>query len=872
MIVANERSFVQSLPLSEKHFIDATQRRGLPHRWVEVNSASLDAAQASVRLGYPAKSGGIWLEGCNRQGQFRPDKPWKGEKDRKAPKYRTGRGAYDAMLPTCPDASDYWDDLEALRQRCYQVDGRPCLVLTEGMYKAIAGCAIGVPTIGLLGVEMGLTPKDDDPQGRRYLVPTLERFASEGFGFIVAFDADAATNKSVRQAERTLLYQLKLFGLPLYSATGQWTVEEGKGMDDYIQNGGGDRFKRDVLGRAISFDAWERQFQATTPPDKAPPADIIGGKMAEEYRNRFLYNDEHKTWMEYELDHPGVWGPVSDSYMESVVDKMLTAKGITGYNSARYVTNVLTKMRHQLHVRLWEERSANEILPFQNGVFNLQSGAFERHAPGHRLTWCLPRLYTLLETGWDTIDAWLTEVARSEDHKRILICFAAAVLRGRADLQKFLHLIGPGGTGKSTYTRLLEELIGPGNCWAGNFRDLEDKHEVARLIGKRLVILSDQDKVTGQMSNFKKLTGQDTLSGRRLYKDSFSLRFPGLAVVTSNGPLFHGDGGSWLTRRVLMLPLEHQPKAVRDMDALFAPELSAFTRYLLSISNEEITATLRQVSAQSLTATLWQAKIRTDSIAAWLNDWVICDPDATLRIGTNKKEWATEPYHPSASTAFGSYAHYSQNAGYQIKSVKNFISDAIELCQRTLGWSVTQDTDAQGRSVLRGIRLRCDGDVSPNIEALLLADPPIPDPPEPEPLPPDEPADNQGSVDSIDEPPAQMVLDLETTSPGQAAPTWRSGQGFGQSSPTRAPASLLHEQEPSQVEAADADAAVRTRREEESMTDDPNQPLNVGDRVYWESCPPHCGWANPFTIVNISGDLVWLDLYANPVLQRELRR
>ncbi|MDV2998298.1 MAG: hypothetical protein N4J56_008003 [Chroococcidiopsis sp. SAG 2025] len=867
MIVANERFCVQSLPLCEKHLIDATQRRGLPTCWVEANSASLNIAQASARLGYSAKSPGIWLEGCNRQGQFRPDKPWKGEGDKKAPKYRTGRGAYDAMLPTCPDDPHYWEDLEALRDRCYQVDGHPCLVLTEGMYKAIAGCAIGIPTIGLLGVEMGLTPKDDDPQGRRYLVATLERFATQGFGFIIAFDADASTNKSVRQAERTLLHQLKLFGLPLYSATGQWTVEEGKGMDDYIQNCGGDRFKRDVLGHVIDFGAWERQFQATAPPSKVPAADIIGNQLAEEYRDRFLYNDEHKSWMEYELDHAGIWGPVSDSYLESVIDKMLAAKGVTGYNSARYVTNVVTKMRHQLHVRLWDERK--EVLPFENGVFNLQTGAFEPHAPGYRLTWRLPRRYTPLETGWETIGVWLSEVARSEEHKRILICFAAAVLRGRADLQKFLHLIGPGGTGKSTYTRLLEELIGPSNCWAGNFRDLEDKHEVARLIGKRLVILSDQDKVTGQMSNFKKLTGQDTLSGRRLYRDSFSLRFPGMAVVTSNSPLFHGDGGSWLTRRVLMLPLEHQPKAVRDMDTLFAPELSAFTRYLLSISNEEITTTLRQVSAQSLTTTLWQAKIRTDSIAAWLNDWVVCDPDAILRIGTNKKEWATETYQPATSTAFGSYSHYCASTGYQAKSVKNFISDAIELCQRTLGWAVTQDTDAQGRPILRGIRLRCDGDLAPNIEALLLADPPIADPPEPEPLPPDGAFGADAFPVSTDDSPTQMALDLNPTVPDHASPVWRSGQGFGKIPQQQAPEFPPHGQEPSQ---APTEAATNLPSEDQCGEADPARPLQVGDRVVWEGCPSHCEWANPFIILKIDGDLARLDMVENPVPLNILRR
>ena len=70
-------------------------------------------------------------------------------------------------------------------------------------------------------------------QGKRYLVPTLERYAKAGFGFIIAFEADCATNKAVIEAQRKLAHQLKL-KVPAYAITGPWTVEQGKGMDDYI--------------------------------------------------------------------------------------------------------------------------------------------------------------------------------------------------------------------------------------------------------------------------------------------------------------------------------------------------------------------------------------------------------------------------------------------------------------------------------------------------------------------------------------------------------------------------------------------------------------------------------------------------------------
>ena len=715
--------------LNKKHSSQCFETRKLNRDWVEASCKSADLKVASEYLGYQAKSPGIIIEGANGQYQFRPDKPWSDKQGKKAPKYRTALGdEFDAILPKHPTDKLYWNNLPALKERCYQINDVPMLLVTEGAFKAIAACSHGIPTVALLGVEMGLTSSKDDPQGKRYLVSELERFAKLGFGFIFAFDADTYTKKPVLQALIKLARQIQKFDVPVYNLP-EWDESEGKGIDDYIQNQGIEEFRKQLLSQAVDFDSWYDEYGSEAFDKKPPKPDIIGGEIAEKYRDRWVYCDELRTWLTYSLETEGIWTIVSKQYLAAEVHAILKARNIVGYGTNAYIQNILGTLERELFIRKWDEQSSTEWLPFQNGVLELATSKLHSHSSGFRFTWQLPRDYTVVETGWTKIDNWLNEATGgSDEYKQSLLCFAAAVLRGRNDLQKFLHLIGGGGSGKSTFTTLLTALIGESNTATLNLPDLEDKHEIARMFGKRLVVLPDQDKAPKKMSNFKRLTGQDRLSGRRLYENGFEFVFGGLTVVTSNFPLFHTNIGSWLTRRVIMIPFDYQcPNSKkRDLSKELELELGAFTSYLLSIPIAEIEARLKGESDRNLSPTVWESQIRSDGMAAWVNDWVIYDDTAKTRIGSNAKEWAREEdYDSGRSTLYGSYALYCQQSNRVSKSPQNFSAELLELTNRTLGWQSEKarvKIAGQTVRVIKGIKLRSPLDIEPTIEEILEGD------------------------------------------------------------------------------------------------------------------------------------------------------
>lgn len=104
------------------------------------------------------------------------------------------------------------------------------IIITEGEFKAAAGCAAGFPTIGLGGVDVWRATK----RGVE-LLPSLRQIQWAGRRVVVAFDSDAATNANVVRAQRRLVRELTALGaLPSIVALPGGLEGAKVGLDDFI--------------------------------------------------------------------------------------------------------------------------------------------------------------------------------------------------------------------------------------------------------------------------------------------------------------------------------------------------------------------------------------------------------------------------------------------------------------------------------------------------------------------------------------------------------------------------------------------------------------------------------------------------------------
>ncbi|QDZ39820.1 DUF3854 domain-containing protein [Euhalothece natronophila Z-M001] len=711
--------------INEKHWKDLTRDRALPPKWVKANCRSIDIKEASEILHYQAKSDGLLLESANGQQQFKPDQPWSGKQGKKAPKYRTPyKDNIDAMLPINPHDPNFWNNEEELKQACWIIDGVPCLIITEGLFKAIQGTANGLPTIALTGVENGLTGSKDDKESKRYLVDQPRRYAELGFGFIIAFDADCATNKNVVRAEKTFATKLEKFEIPVYSITGTWSAEDGKGMDDYIQNHGIEAFREKLIQAELVRDKYKSDNNGDGTDNKPPMAGAIGEELAETYRDRWVYCSDLSSWLVYELEETGIWSMVADDYISHAVLIELKNRDIHKFRSNKYMNNILGYLKDELFIRKWDEQP-KRYLPFKNGVYDLESGKFHDHLPGFRLTWKLPRDYCIFTDDKDkdcnTIFTFLKQLT-SDDSKNIntILAFMAALLKGKTDMQKFLYLLGSGGSGKSTLMELMTELVGSKNATSFSLEDLEDKHNIIDLFDKRLLNLPDQPPISSRKnSNFKRLTGGDDLSGRRMRKDVSSFKFQGLAVLTSNQFCFPASASNWLNRRMILIECNNVlPKRDRDLKLLekMKEELTAFTSYLLhNFDDDLIEELILNPDSPELTLASWKRQCESDGLAAWINDELVPENGAIAIIGSDGNRWQQkdEDYDPDESSLYASYCHYCRQSGRKPKTSQNFSTDLLEICNQLLGWDVAKDLKryaGKPQRVIEGLRLRTDTD------------------------------------------------------------------------------------------------------------------------------------------------------------------
>ena len=409
------------------------------------------------------------------------------------------------------------------------------------------------------------------------------------------------------------------------------------------------------------------------------------------------------------------WEPLENGEADELVNRLLYA-GTPGCGfKAHYHTAVTSLLRKGLLPLPSTAAADTRLIPFSNGLLTPETRTLTPIAADNALTWSLPYAYDST-ADCPRIQDWLFEaVDRDATTVEFLRAWFAALLTGRADLQKFLHLLGKGQSGKGTLIRLMTALVGVHNTASTDLRRLEQsRFETAKLYGKRLAAITDASRYGGSVDVLKALTGQDLNPMERKHKDPASFVFEGLVVIASNEPLQFTDYTGAVERRRLTVPFD---RTTTDADrnlwnnqggetAILHQEIPGLVNWCLQLTRQDVDQRLLLDRPTRVMTANMDALRASNPIADWLMENTIPDLQAKTQTGVCKTvyEHGQEVFLGATEMLYPNYLTWCKECRREAVSLNRFTGHVKDI-GHVLKIPIKKDRNERHK-FFQGLRLR----------------------------------------------------------------------------------------------------------------------------------------------------------------------
>ncbi len=421
------------------------------------------------------------------------------------------------------------------------------------------------------------------------------------------------------------------------------------------------------------------------------------------------------------------------------------------------VTSIKSFTKDLLRIESFEE--SRTLLPLKNGVFNLQTNKLEPY-DNHKFNWELPYSYSPASKCPATLRYLITATDGDRDLIKFLLAWMRVLIAGEYNVQKYIELVGDGGTGKSTFLELCTLLVGENNRIVTDLKSLENnRFESANLQGKRLALITDSSRYNGEVSILKAITGGDVVRNEKKNKQAGNgFKFKGLVMIASNEQIQSSDYTSGLARRkipvIFNAKVSESEKTRYKHGVIFQmkSELSGLLNILLKIKLSDAVKLVKYPEG-TLAKIKQQNDLNTNPILAWMNDRLIrCahGNHSFIGAGSKKTDLPDEIIEAQNTKLYPNYCGWCEEQGKLPVAINRF-SDLIADNARSHGIETEKKRGSKG-NYFEGLRLRANTDtqslllesVDQSIKSVDL-----------NPKSADLPLDSAGSVDRVD--PNQIV-------------------------------------------------------------------------------------------------------------------
>lgn len=344
---------------------------------------------------------------------------------------------------------------------------------------------------------------------------------------------------------------------------------------DEVHSGDGNTYGQKTLEKAkASF-----RTQSKRPKYKTFPCSDLGNaeRLAHHYGDQLKYCHPWSKWVvwngkKWSEDDTGTINQLAKKTVRKIYDEAkqseddnkrqaIAKHAITSESNGR-IKAMVSLVKSELPVRPEKFDRNRLLLNCENGTIDLSTGKLIPHDKNNFITKVAPVNYDPSAT----CPQWENFLNKIMDNNQDLIKFLQRAvgysLTGDVSEQCFFILWGKGDNGKTTFLRAIGNILGDYSQHTPIDTLIIKKkgaasNDVARLKGSRFVTASESEKGDRLAENLiKQLTGDDTISARFLYQETFEFEAEHkLFLATNHKPIIAGnDHAIW--RRIKLIPFQ----------------------------------------------------------------------------------------------------------------------------------------------------------------------------------------------------------------------------------------------------------------------------------------------------------------------------
>lgn len=435
-----------------------------------------------------------------------------------------------------------------------------------------------------------------------------------------------------------------------------------------------------------------------------PSSNVVTDVVLDLYKGNLLFSQPHGQFFLYEKEARGLWSPLTKIEILGDIRSKLQQLGdfLPNGFSTNLMNDVCTQLQSVLTFEDWYDSA--EYLLFTNGVLNVSTRELLPFMREMHLVQQMPYPYDPAAT-CEEIIKWLKNTQHdSWERTQVLRAWLRATLLGRYEIQKFVEIVGPGKSGKSTYANLAVALVGKSNTYSTDFENMEkNRFEAAAYMGKKLLLFQDADRWGGSVSRLKAITGSDWIRSERKYQgeglDPF--QYHGVVMITANEAIQSTDYTSGLARRRLTIPFDRPftggPNEQKELikfnpkgepQGVFAPLLPGLVNWLLDMTEDEMREYLMETSKKVKFFKKYEKmqNLRSNPLLDWMEHKVIYDPGVSSAVGFTKNApmGSSHIYANQDKWLYASYAEFCRQCNVGIMSRNRFEPLFIDICKHQL--------------------------------------------------------------------------------------------------------------------------------------------------------------------------------------------